>query len=144
MAEQATTELASTATGAMTGLSVPEAVVQPMTQSEFNERKALLAKVDKMDASKGTKVTSAYWEATSPGESIRGIFTGMTMMHKKENGETREIPAVVIDTSEGVRLCGGTILIDTMLTSVPAMSPVEVTYTGKKGNAKTFDVVILQ
>lgn len=127
-----------------TGLTAP--VLSPMTQADYDARVAMLDEIDQYDDDDAIEVSSSYWEAESKGDSIKGIFVGMKVLTKADEGtgEVKNIPAVVVLTKDGERLLGSITVVDTFVSSVPQGSPVKVTYDGKKGRAKMFKVAILK
>lgn len=150
----------STQNGDDTGLVMQDRLITDVgiTRDQLAEREARLARINKLDTDNGQRISSAYWEARQ-GDKIRGIFRGYTVLEKKlneedvklaeakgdtlHNGNIKRIPAVVIDTKDGIRLCGAMNMLELFQTGVPVDAAVEVECThSKSGEMKTFAVVV--
>jgi hypothetical protein len=144
-----TTEL-PTQNGEATGLMMDHdggLIGVAMTAVQLADRKSRLAKIASMDTKQAQKISSEYWEATA-GDTIRGEFLGFKILTKKdesEEGGEKKILAVVIDTLDGIRLCGAMQLVESFRTGVPQGAAVLVTCTkAKSGVMKEFEVFVFE
>ena len=144
-----TTPIVSTATGEVTELTISGGplLTGTMTAEDLAERKARLSSIAELPSEGADKISSEYWEARS-GDKIRGEFLGYKILEKKDDQAedgVKRIPAVVIDTLEGIRLCGAMQIVENFQTGVAPGSPVEVTCTeAKAGQMKKFEVLVLK
>lgn len=135
--------------GEATGLVIDNSPLMggAMTAQDLSERKARLARIAKMDTAQAQKISSEYWEARE-GDVIRGEFLGFKILTKnddKEEDGVKKIPAVVIDTLDGIRLCGAMQVVESFQTGVPQGAAVQVTCTKAKANSmKEFDVLVFE
>ena len=118
-----------------------------LTADELAERKSRLQRIASYNPRQAQKISSSYWEA-GVNDVIRGEFLGFKILEKKdekaEDGIKR-IPAVVIDTLEGTRLCGAMQVVESFSAGVPQGAAVQVTCTkAKSGEMKEFDVLVFQ
>lgn len=150
-----------TQNGDETGLISAERIITGVgiTREQLAERDERLARIKKLKTEEGQRISSKYWEARE-GDVIRGIFRGYIVLKKKldaaeikiaeEKGEKiiegnlKPIPAVAIDTADGIRICGAMNILELFQAGVPTDSAVEVKCThSKSGEMKTFEVVVL-
>ena len=143
-----TSDTLITTDGEVTELAIESgAIIAPrMSAAELAERKARLQRIASLDEGTAQKISSQYWEA-SKGDSIRGEFLGFRILTKKdEDAEDgiKKIPAVVIDTLDGIRLCGAMQVVENFQ-SVPQRSGVNVTCVkSKSGSMKEFEVLVFE
>ena len=135
--------------GEETGLAISDSPLMggAMTAKELSDRKARLARIAKMDVAQAQKISSEYWEATA-GDVIRGEFLGFKILTKKDEAAedgVKRIPAVAVDTLDGIRLCGAMQVVESFQTGVPQGAAVQVTCTkSKSGAMKEFDVLVFE
>ena len=91
-------------------------------------------------------LTAEYIELEKPGENFRGIFFGFQSMQvtDKATGELKEITAARFIVDKGVKINGGTVLVNEIKRAgIAAGTPVEVLYKEKKGNTKIYTLTLL-
>lgn len=100
------------------------------------------------NAEVGISIEPKYHEFVL-GQSVRGIFNGIGHITKKnDNGEGyTDVPAIVFQTKDGVKLNAGASLVNQMR-NIPPGTAVQITYSGqeKTGNGykvNKFDVRLL-
>lgn len=84
----------------------------------------------------GVSLAPQYYEGfVKPGDKVRAVYNGMTIIHSKKNvrpGEpAREIEAVVFQNRDGVFIHSGANLVS-QLRGFPAGKPIQITYLGKE------------
>lgn len=129
--------------GEVTELTKPE---------DFGRGMAFLNPADMPDldaAEVGINIQPQYFEFINTGDSLRGVFNGISTITTKDRktGEYKQIPAVVLQNKEGVKLNAGASLVSQFEKLMPGTA-VQVTYKGKEktksGNeVKTYDVRLL-
>lgn len=135
-------------TGEVTDLELSnENLNMPMpTKEERHETKNRLLALEEKDPSKGQSIVSQYWEA-SQGDSIKGIFKGFKVLQKKDPSEpegVKPIPAVLIETLEGLRLCGSMQIVDSFINTVEQGAAVYIECIEARANQmKKFEIKIL-
>jgi len=81
------------------------------------------------------------------GESFRGVFMGFgEMIVNDPNAEEgkRTIPSVKFLVDKKMRINGGAVLLSEIKSAgVTVGTPLEVTYTEKKGNVKIYSITLL-
>lgn len=91
-------------------------------------------------------LSAEYIELEKAGESFRGVYAGMQDMNvtDTQTGEQRKTKAVRFMIDKQIRINGGVVLVSEIERSgIDVGTPVEVTYTGKKGNLKIYSVTLL-
>jgi hypothetical protein len=101
-----------------------------------------LAKINEVDFSTGINGNALYWEVVKEGEQLTGVFRGWKLLTKTEDGVTKNIPAVVIATETGEYLCGSIVIVEAFAGRATGCY-AQITYKGKKGRAKMFEIKIV-
>lgn len=98
-----------------------------------------------LDEKKATvSITGKYYEFGKAGDKVRGVFAGYKTIEKKEIEGTKQIKCVEWVSNGEFFLNGGTILVNEIERfGVAIGQPIEIEYTGKKGQAKMFTVKLL-
>jgi hypothetical protein len=119
--------------------------------SDFGNEMAFLnpAEMPDLDSAEvGISIEPKYHEFVL-GEAVRGIFNGIGHITKKnDNGDGyTNVPAIVFQTKDGVKLNAGASLVNQMR-NIPPGTAVQITYSGqeKTGNGykvNKFDVRLL-
>ena len=123
--------------GTDTGISVPKMTVSAMS---FEAMQARLKKIDAMAFDDAVSVSSVYWEAEAQGEFIRGVYLGTKEVPKTfDDGSEGVLKLAQVYSSSGVRVMAGVTAVDA-LCILPEGTAVQVTYLGKSGRTKKFDV----
>ena len=108
---------------------------------------ALIAQSEKLQALKPViNLSAEYIEVEKVGESFRGIYIGKQKMQVTDQatGETREIEGVRFLIDKQVKINAGVVLVNEIDRSgINVGTPVEVTYTAKKGNVKIYSLTLL-
>lgn len=137
-------EMIVSSTGEITELEKP---------ADFGQGLAFLNPSEMPDletAEVGMSIQPEYIEFNVAGESIRAVFNGIghiTTKDQKNAGQYKQLPAVVLQTKDGVKLNAGASLVNQFANILPGTA-VMVTYKGKEktkgGNeVKTYDVRLL-
>lgn len=107
----------------------------------------LIAKSEKLqDLQPVINLSAEYVELEKVGESFRGIYIGKQKMviTDQATGEHREIEGVRFLIDKQVKINAGVVLVNEIDRSgITAGTPVEITYTQKKGNVKIYSVTLL-
>jgi len=97
-------------------------------------------------AKKGLTLTAEYIELTKVGDSFRGVYIGLGEVNvtDKQTGELKPLKAARFLISGKVFINAGIVLVDEInRAGVPVGTPMEVTYTEKKGNTKIYQLTLL-
>jgi len=97
-------------------------------------------------AKKGLTLTAEYIELTKVGDSFRGVYIGLGEVNvtDKQTGELKPLTAARFLISGKVFINAGIVLVDEInRAGVPVGTPMEVTYTEKKGNTKIYQLSLL-
>lgn len=105
---------------------------------------------DLEEAEVGINVQPEYFEFKQIGDSLRAVFNGITTIQTKDQmnpGEYKQIPAVVLQNRDGVKLNAGASLVSQFERLLPGTA-VQISYKGtektKSGNnVKTYEVRLL-
>ncbi len=87
-----------------------------------------------------------YLELTTPGQSFRGIFWGLSeiTVNDQVTGEQRTIPAAAFLVDKAIKINAGMALVSECKKSgITKGTPVEVTFKDKKGNLKIYSLTLL-
>jgi hypothetical protein len=123
---------------------------EELAPPEFGREMAFLNPADMPDLDKaevGISIEPKYLEILV-GQSVRGIFSGIGHITKKnDDGTYSQIPAIVLQTKDGLKLHAGASLVSQMQ-NIPPGTAVQITYSGqeKTGNGykvNKFDVRLL-
>ncbi|MEL6143466.1 MAG: hypothetical protein AAFU67_17840 [Bacteroidota bacterium] len=118
-----------------------------LTPAQMDARKARLEQIQNLNTANAQRISSEYWEA-SAGDTIRGIFLGFKILKKKDSDYDdgyKKMPAVVIDTIDGMRISAAMQLVDSFKTNVLQDEAVQVTCThAKSGEMKRFEVHVFR
>lgn len=123
-------------------------MVKKLTPEQAQKNKERLAKLSEMSdkdiEDKSVTISEKYWEAEDKGDSITGIFHGWRVLEKSENDDIVKLLAGIIETpKDGTFLNCGTQLVQA-LHQVQEGSLVKVTYTGKSGRMKIYEVKVIE
>lgn len=114
----------------------------------MSERKKLVAGLADVNFEQdGIEVGGAYWEAENKGDTLVGVLLGFTELGKKDpaTGEIVRLPAVVLDTADGLKYQSGTQIIGACKTA-PQYSAIKIEYKGKNPsnkNMKDYTVTVV-
>ncbi len=132
-------------------LAIPDEPTDIAAPTDFGREMAFLNPSDMPDldnAEVGISIEPKYHEFLL-GQPVRGIFNGIGHITKKnDNGEGyTDVPAIVFQTKDGVKLNAGASLVNQMR-NIPPGTAVQITYSGqeKTGNGykvNKFDVRLL-
>lgn len=95
---------------------------------------------------KEVNLSSTYVELEKVGDSFRGIYIGLTKINltDEDSGEVRELDAARFLIDGKIRLNAGSVLISELKqTQVPTGTPLQVTYTEKKGRTKIYSLTLI-
>lgn len=137
------TEIVST-TGETTELTAPET---------FGQGMAFLNPSDMPDletAEVGFNIKPDYHEFVNVGDTLRAVYNGIGTIKTKDRqveGQYKDIPAVVLQNKDGVKLNAGASLVSQFQNLMPGCA-VQITYKGKEktkgGNeVKAYEVRLL-
>lgn len=137
------TEIVST-TGETTELTAPDNFGQGMSFINPAEMP------DLENAEVGFNIKPDYHEFVNVGDSLRAVFNGIgkiTTKDRQHEGEYKLIPAVVLQTRDGVKLNAGASLVSQFENLIPGVS-VQITYKGKEktknnNEVKAYEVRLL-
>lgn len=120
---------------------------EPTEIADEEYRKYLMV-ASKLNEYKPTiSISSKYYEFSQPGESVRGIFLGTSVIKKKDEntGEMIDLECVQWMTQDGsLYINAGAALIATFKQfMLPKGCPVQITYECKRERTKIYDVRIL-
>lgn len=100
----------------------------------------------------GPSLAPKYYEGfIKAGDTVRGIFNGITITHSRKNlkpgDPPKEIPTVVFQNKDGVYLHSGANLVQ-QLTGFPVGKPIQITFLGAEktqsgNNVNKFEVRVL-
>lgn len=104
---------------------------------------------DLENADVGMSIEPKYLEFKSVGQAVRAIFNGVTSINTRDRvtQELKPIPAVVLQTKDGILLNAGASLVQQMQKLQPGTA-VQITFsgtekTGSGNNVNKFDVRLL-
>jgi len=146
--ENKETELVPLQTTNEKGEIVVSTLLTKETEIEAEDYQKYLTVAGKLSSYKPTiSITSKYYEFTKPGERVRGVFLGMTIIKKKDDssGELTELECVQWLSEDGsLYVNAGAALVSTFRQFVPPKGcPIEITYENKKERTKIYDVRVL-
>lgn len=151
VAEQVTTErveLVPLETTTSSGEIQESALLTKETIIEVEDYQKFLTLASKLPSFKPTiSISSKYYEFTKPGESVRGVFLGTTVIKKKDEDTKELIDLECIQwlASDGsVYVNAGAALVNTFRQFLPPKGcPIEITFSNKKERTKIYDVRVL-
>jgi hypothetical protein len=127
-----------------TSLMIPESA-NTIATSEYQSFMALARNLDQMNPT--FSISSKYFEFTQPGQSVRGIYLGMTYIQCKDDrtGELKPLQAVSWLAQDGTMFInsGAAFVSAFRQFEPPKGCPVEITFEGKKDRTKLYNVRIL-
>lgn len=102
------------------------------------------------EAEVGFNIQPEYHEFINAGDTLRAVFNGISHIKTKDQahpGEYKDIPAVVLQNKDGIKLNAGASLVSQFERLVPGTA-VQITYKGtektKSGNnVKTYEIRLL-
>lgn len=107
----------------------------------------LIAQSEKLEKMKPViNLSAEYIELEKVGESFRGIYIGKQRMQISDQatGEIRDIEGVRFLINKQVKINAGVVLVNEIDRSgINVGTPVEVSYTSKKGNVKIYSLTLL-
>lgn len=122
-------------------------LLAPLAEIPTREYDQFLATAQNLATYKATiSIASKYYEFTKQGESVRGVFLGLTeILKRSDSGDLQKLECVQWLAADGsIYLNGGAALLSTFRQFVPPKGcPIEIIYEGKKGHCKIYDVKIL-
>ena len=126
------------------GLMIAESA-STIATGEYHSFMALARNLDKMTPT--FSIASKYYEFTQQGQSTRGIYLGMTYIQCKDQqtGELKPLESVSwLDQDGTMFINSGAALVSAFRQFEPPKGcPVEITFEGKKGQCKIYNVRIL-
>lgn len=124
----------------------PTELVATPVKLEIENLSQIMALSHNLDnATVGMNVSPEYFEFTTPGSKMRGIYMGKTVIHKKNkvNPAIKDAIECVMWVSKGDTYMNGGKALVSKFDQLTAGTPVEIEYTGKDGEVKLFTVRIL-
>jgi hypothetical protein len=90
-------------------------------------------------------LNSEYLEFQAEGENVRAFFDGFTYLSMNDDqneGQKKDVKCVKLIGGYGVRyVCGSVSLVSLFEgANLPSFHPVSITYKGKKGRMKLFEL----
>ena len=120
--------------------------------ADFNQSLAFLNPAEMPDLDNvevGMSIEPKYLEFKTLGQSVRAVFNGITSISTRDRATQvlKPIPAVVLQTKEGIFLNAGASLVQQMGKLQPGTA-IQITYsgtekTGSGNNVNKFDVRLL-
>lgn len=125
---------------------VAEITVMPSVFGHEDFAKLVASSKSLEEKKNSVSLTPTYLQFETAGTKVRGVFCGYTTISKKD-ATTQELTPIKCATwmeNGKTFMAGGVALVDEFeKRNLPIGTSVEITYTGKKGNTKLFDLSII-
>jgi len=113
---------------------------------DVNFQELIVKSQNLQDLNPVMNLSADYIELEKVGESFRGVYIGKQNMTiaDKMTGEQRTMEAARFLIDKQVRVNAGVVLVNELdRAAIPVGTPVEITYSEKKGNVKIYSVTLL-